>query len=998
MGLVSDKKGGELYVKNIFLFFLILPFAQLVWGDSGVACPGQLFKFDQEVLIKSNCPQLPIQNPNKRKLVDQARGTCACLREQIKTNDLLKSISETAKVGDDALEASKKKYRERFFDMYEKMTVGASVQAKILGLENDLDKENSNKEKIVGCTPSDVSRQVNTKAIKSLETQLKDLKALQKENLKKRENCSIPETEECIKLKITGERIQKNIASAKDPDIRCSAAIKLMLEKMKDDSHAKSLNGFMGSISIPEQMFFSALQDLISKNNLSGLLEKAKVLNLGNGKDINCSDVHSFVSSKYDAFKESEKVKQGEKDPQIQGEVVRISQCEENDSLCQEFESKNNEILEETKEKYSAEAEDCITQAEFDTFKAMPSEALLNAIEKNARHPGDLLILPKNEFGMTEIENATTNFLRSNPIIAKMALDKTNRKMLGEQLQNLAKSLKGKDGQVRKYKAYLNFMKNDVREMAKNSQKMNASESFVCDKIASSFTAIEIANDLPFEDFENDKEQTLIGKLQTEFKRCDTLDYQDSSTTDLFSTLNQNPIFNLGLDKKDANAEAQEFKDLKTNLCADYPSYVTKECNKNADDKCRMNYLAKQKSGGDLPEIVDQAAQASIDANQSNSIKTSLDQEDMKDVSRYTDESQQDHEYKAWWNQNVGSKMDQNVMARPGHYDEFEKSQRQNESIAFSAKAPESLFAPIDPVASNNSNSNANAAPQAGQQVPEYAKDIPSFDPSKLASATSPKDLIPNYDSLAPSKQKESLTQVKEYIASKPNSPISEESVDEEISSVNKKIAANIKTIENKIEKISSSKPEIASPNMNNGSRSVPILPMQNNIASFSQPFVSSNSNSTGGSTAKLNTKSQSAQATNKALIQANESRDAESNLQNEGRSPASLLVQDTINFQKGVFDPALLAPGILINEEILVPDSHDKYEKIKTNLNDLKLFLSEQIDPKSIKDPKIYRIKDPKESPNSYILFYVSKGASGEINVKTVNRKSTLRDLNNTL
>jgi hypothetical protein len=282
--------------------------------------------------------------------------------------------------------------------------------------------------------------------------------------------------------------------------------------------------------------------------------------------------------------------------------------------------------------------------------------------------------------------------------------------------------------------------------------------------------------------------------------------------------------------------------------------------------------------------------------------------------------------------------------------------------------------------------------------VPEYAKEIPSFDPSKLAKATSPKDLIPNYESLAPFKQKESLTQVKEYIASKPNSPVSEESVDEEISSVNKKIAANIKNIENKLEKITNSKPEIASPNMPNVSRSAPIIPAQNNVASFSQPFAGSSSNSTGGSTAKLNTKSQSAQATNKALIQANDSRAAEANVPNEGRGPASLLVQETINFQKGVFDPALLQSGLIVNEEVLVPDSHDKYEKIKTNLNDLKAFLSEQIDPKAFKEPKIYRIKDPKESLNSYILFYVSKGSSGEINVKTVDRKSTLRDLKNTL
>ena len=975
-------------MKNIFLSFLILAFSPIVWGDGGGSCDGKLLDFDQNVLFNSNC--LGDQSTgvfSKSDELEKKKKTCGCLREQVKTNALLKSISETAKVDENALEKSKTKYKEKFFSMYEKMTVGASVQAKILGLDDDLDKENSNKEKIVGCTPSDVSSQVKLKSIRSLEVQFKDLTKLQKENQKNIDKkCSIPDTEECLALQQTAERIKSNLSKAKDPDANCSAAIELLLEKMKGDSKNKD---------IIQQTVNTLLEQLRAKD-IEALIATSKKLNIAGGAEINCSDVYMFVSKQYEAFKKQEDEKSI---ASYAGETIASSKCEKGDMLCEQFEQKNADILQKTQEKYGAKSEECITQAEFDTFKAMPNEALLTALAES-KHPERLLILPKTEFGMTEIERGTTNFLRSNPIIAKMVLNKDNRSELGQKLKTLAKSLNKKDDNAGKYKAYLNFMKDDVKKIANDKEKMNLSESFVCDKMASSFTAIQIANDLPFEEEMNQEEQTQIGKLQTEFKKCDILSYRDSSTTDLYATLNQNPVFNLGVDKQDSNLEEKEFSDLKASICGEYPKYVANECKNSADDSCRINFLKRERAERKMAispadfNFVD----ATVDANQSKSIKTNLDNDDIKNVSRYSDESQQDHEYKDWWNENVGSKMDQNVMARPGHYDEFEKSQRQNESIAFSAKAPESLFAPIDPVANTNSNSSANAATLPGQQIPEYAKDIPSFDTSKLANATSPKDLIPNYDSLAPFKQKESLNQVKEYIASKPNSPITEESVDEEISNVNKKIAANIKEIEKKIDKISSPNSAINSPSMPNGSRSAPSFSAQNNVPSMNRPYVNSNSNSSGGGSAKINTRSQSSQATNKALIQANESRVTEANLQDEGRSPASLLVQDTINFQKGVFDPALLQPGLLINEEILVPDSHDKYEKIKTNINDLKKYLSEQIDPKTIKGPKIYRIRDPKESPNSYILFYVSKGSSGEINVKTVNRKSTLRDLNNSL
>jgi hypothetical protein len=237
---------------------------------------------------------------------------------------------------------------------------------------------------------------------------------------------------------------------------------------------------------------------------------------------------------------------------------------------------------------------------------------------------------------------------------------------------------------------------------------------------------------------------------------------------------------------------------------------------------------------------------------------------------------------------------------------------------------------------------------------------------------------------------------VKKFIATQENPPFSEKVVDQELSQVNEKIANNIQEIEKKIHKITNTNGPTSTSQAGGQNSFVPKFSANTNVGIGLQQLPSSNvSSGSSASSAKFSSASLASNAANKALLQANESKDDSTG---SARSPASLKAESGINFQKGVFDPALLPAGLLVNEEVLTPSTHEEYQKIKENLDELKNYLAGQIDVKELKEPKILKIKDPKESPNSYILFYVTKGPTGLINVKTVNRKSTLRELNNTL
>jgi hypothetical protein len=730
--------------------------------------------------------------------------------------------------------------------------------------------------------------------------------------------------------------------------------------------------------------YFSLQNDVESLKRLSTF--EAPVFSVNNSEKT-CDFINDFIKKTLTPFKLSKAV----------GDEVMPGQCDKEDNateadttLCEVFNVINADLDKKLKDKYVTNSKDCIRNEEYETFKGMPGADFMKELAES-KSPGDLLTIPKST--NSESDKQRIKFLRSNPILAKLSRENSFKKSLGSLLQNLAKKqLDPNKSQKDKFNDYMSFMKKDVTGLLKSSQVKNV-ERYVCDELAGNFTAIQLANDLTAWDKDPSKD-SYTEQLNKAMHACNISGFNEAASTDFGAFQRTSPLFTLGLSDKDKTDEEASFNDMKKDICKDYnPAFAAASCDGKMDDNCRAKYL------GPLPASVE-IANVTKNMVEKKMINSHLTDDNINFASSKNDERKQDHEFINWWDQTIGSKLSKDVIASKGEGDQFIADQKNNLEIASSTNVPDRFLPPN--VASAPGivapAENSNQPNSQGQQIPEYSKDVAPFDVSKLASATSAKEMIPKFESLPPVKQIESLTEFKEFNASQPNSPISQQSIDEEIAKVNNKIEGNIKEISNKIEKISTSAPQIAPTSSSNISQSSPnTISNQSNVANFNQPFVNFQRN-TSGRSAKITTKSISSKATNKALLQANEFKAAEANRQNEGRDPASLLVKDSIQFQTGEVDPTILRPGLLVNQEVLVPDSHAKYEKIRTNLDDLKVFLADQIDPKTINAPKIYRIKDPKKSSNLHMLFYVSKGPSGEINVRAINRKSTLRDLNNTI
>ncbi len=937
------------------------------FGD--VSCPGNSVANDLTNLIQTSCDLLPNSDSKNKR-------SCKCLEDAQKENVLIgASYDQTVDVKK-LLEDQKKQYQERFFDAYQKMTLQASIQSEILQIsKSDVEDLDNQDEKYVGCSAKKVSEEITSKMSLNGSKHIGALKNLLKEKEKLLKSCK---ENDCAKVQKIIDQIKTNTQKLTKSMNPCE----LSMELLKKDLNAEKVKAM--------RAFFTTNKDEESLSRLkilSDAFENPELSTINNPSlQDPCAFINEFIEKTLTPFTNSD----------VGGGDVLVGQCDnkkaEDKTLCEVFNGINADLKAEVVKKYESQPKDCISNAEFETFKGMPGKLLMEELAK-AKSPEDLLTIPKSS--NSPLERERIKFLRSNPILAQLSRDPSFKGVLGSLLKNVAKNqlIPGKSNKD-SYNDYLTFMKRDVAVLLKSSN-VDKVKAYVCDELSNNFTAIQIANDLPDLNKPSSSDN-YPEQLKKALSRCKILDVNEASTTNTQALLKTSPLFTLGLTDAEKLAEVASFDDMKNDICKDYNSdFAAASCDGKMDDNCRAKYL------GTLPASAE-IANATKGMIEKKMINPFLTVQDVNFASSQNDERKQNHEFISWWDQAIGSKLSKDVIASKGEEKQFIADQKLNLEIASGTNVPDRFLSPAERTTSNvvsppgidSPSVNSNQPNSQGQQIPEYSKDVEPFDVSKLASATSAKEMIPKFESLPPVKQKESLTEFKEFNATQPNSPISQQSIDEEIAKVNNKIEGNIKEISNKIEKISSAAPQIAPTGSAGISQSAPNpISQQSNVATVTQPVVNSHTNSSGGtSSAKIDTKSISSKATNKALLQANEFRESEANRQNEGRVPASLTADSGINFQRGLMDPSLLKSDLRV--DVLTPPSHKEYLLIKENLIDLVTFLAKKIDVKDLKEPKIVKILDPKVSPISYLFFYVSKSPSGSIDVITVDRKYKLDTL----
>ena len=977
MGLKSDEVSGELHVKmkifyNFLFFFSFAAFgnADLPLDLSGSgACYFGGFAFDLQKLVNSSKCIDPQQSQNKGLSAE----TCDCLENEATDNLLVKSQMEIEndKYKND-VEKVKQGYRNRFADVLEKMTLGAGIQSEILGLN-----EQNESEKVVGCDPSEFSTNVSRMLVDNIEIQNKALDKLLAKAEKDMKTCQQANNCSALEAHVKSIKDNKNVLNKKSP---CNVSLGLL----KKEDALKDLDEMRKHYSQKKDYEQLCIIDYIKTYT------QGQTPNDCGGKS-SCQVIQTFFSKTKASYQAAGSESAGS-----------VKNCEPGDVLCLTIDQFFEQNGKNAKRKYAKNEDECISRAEFETFKGMPGEKLLNAISdaKNGNEAAEFLSV-KN-LTESDLDQERIHFLRSNPILAKMASSGNMKTELGDKLKQLADKIKNIDptlspskAQSQKFKDYLAFMKNDVGGMLKgrkNLKKVKMNNKFVCETLQQNFTAIEIANDLP--EVDDGKKKIDDINLSKAVEYCAKKTNNQSSTTNIAATLALSPLFTLGEPTVDKELSEKEFKDLKDDICSGYnQDYAAKNCDSKLDEDCRKKYL-----------LGSPQTEATAIADNQGSVAPNLTPDQIQHAMRDTETQNQDTEFKNWYEKNVSSKMSKNVIATRGQEENFVFEQQKNNQIFSSAKVPESLNSGDDSngsspsLAKSSTNSNSSRSQNertSGQQIPDYANDRPLYDPSKLANAKVPQDIIPGFNKMPLDTQKQSLNDVKDFISSQDNSPFDTEDVDEEIKKVDKKIVE--KDAKRKTAIASDSQSPIINPSAaasfttSNAPRPSPSSSF--NSASFGGGGLS-RSNASGAG--KPSTVKDPNKLMNDALVKSNEYIQKNQIASADGRSPASLTATGSVNFLKGFVDPSTLKPGLLIHEEVLIPYSHDEYEKVKSNLDNLKKYLAENIDVSQIKGSKVYRIKDPQASPESFILFYVSVGDTGSINVKTIDRKKTLKNLNN--
>jgi hypothetical protein len=982
---LADEKRGDFTLKMNIIFSALLFFSFSVHAgtevielpeNGGISCDNNLpFKFSTDNLFQTKCDLSKVE---KRDNLRQNRILCDCLKSEAKANVFIQSRLDDGQVTRDRIDKSKQEYQKRFVDVYGKMTLGASIQSEILNLNNE-ESVDGTSDKKVGCTASEFSGLMSEKIEANIKIQSDALSSLLNEAQEKFAKCKKNKSEaDCLNQKNVINQIIQNQRELKEKS-PCSVSLNLLKTQLNSDH----------SLDDMKRYFSKDKKTLDQINLIEGVLKSGKVMSLAfyAGAPVplsfnSCETIKKFVAGPYQKFNES----------QIEGADIlarRSSQCDAGDLLCNLMEQQNQNLQNKIKERYRP-TKDCITQAEFDTYKGMPGEELLGLFADTRRKPGSILKIPHSTESI--VDKQRIDFLRSNPIIAKMATDDKMRAELGQKLHSLALEMKGKSP-AEKFKKYISFMKDDVKKLLKDKEMKSVNE-YVCHSLVDNLTAIELANDIPPID-KKEKHDGDIGMLFHHLDRCHVDDFNQSATTNLNKTLETSPIFTLGLTSGEVKDEKKEFDDLKAQVCGEYnETFAKKNCHSVLDEKCRNKFLKNTKN-----------AVAGAISDTPGAINSFLNEKQISHAMADTDRNQQDNDFKSWYKENVASKFDPNVLASRGYEDNFVKSQEQNRSISSTTEVPErfsntssNVTTPSVATSTNPAIGSSSQANSPGQQVPDYAQQTsPTFDPTKLSNATGPKDLIPNFNQLPLTDQKQSLSDVKDFIASQDNPPFDPEVVDEEINKVDDKIAAIKKssiTPDNQDVRSGSIVNPAAAATFTNPGQVNPALSGSIGPSISNQSNFASNRNSNFGKNVKPSVNG--AKSMNEALLNANESRENPESISSGSRSPASVNGTEIFNFQKGVLDPSLVDQALLVQEQVLVPETHEKYEKIKSNLDDLKKYLAEKVDPSQFKESKVFKIKDPNKSPDAYILFYVSKGQSGSINVKTIDRKKTLKSLNN--
>ncbi len=675
----------------------------------------------------------------------------------------------------------RKSYLAKYDTVYKLMTVQTSAQELALEMTS---KDGD----VVGCTPERMAQGIRKKETDSIPLQLEALNKLKDEAIKDHNKCkNLKDINFRFRLQALGcdyfqnrsEILAKNIekliekqaeVNTKNNDItKCDEAVKVFFndnEKNKMKVIAEYNLNSKNQTDENKKVLINQIKEY--SGNLPKPLDVIKVMKdaafwgslaagsssfeeLVNTYKISCDEIinsYNIIRSTYHNIIIRDNGAEG-RDYSPEG-IDPKTQCKSHDMLCAAFAIKNEQISqEETSLLAKKSADECLSYAQYVTFKGMPSDDLLKefASGKAAK------LLDDNSTWLNgHASKDKLKFLQSNPILAQIAKGgKDNNELraeLGKSLQKMAKDILNTDqSPAAKFDSYLKYMKDEkdgfkgIYIKSKAMSKMN-----VCDSLQSSFTAITLANDLKgaatSSSESGDSDKTVL--------QCVAKLYDNTGTSDLDGTLKLDPVFGLGANDENSIPSEDDFEKFKLDNCTDINKLKSNDCANKSNKKCK--------------EKVDIEAIKTV--SEKNKIPESFDKKKLDAMTAGFDKTKENKTVKEFWDKEIGSKINHNSLATKNDGGAYAATVAKKQAIMGSPDIQSRYEQYMNPAATTNSSVAGSVAPisnnlanaeQGGFSRSSDDKNQvrPEFTANQsLAAPTS----VPNYSSIP----KETFEQSKE--------------------------------------------------------------------------------------------------------------------------------------------------------------------------------------------------------------------------------------------
>lgn len=596
---------------------------------------------------------------------------CRCVRAEAENNVFVKINLTNQQALDEKVIEYQTANTKRFVSAYSQMTIEADIQEQVLGLDTKPVGT-----QIANCPPKQFAEDVKTNSEEHFKQQNILLNKMLDERKEALKGCKDWVAKKVSKGKGNDEAVKERIGKcAKLQDSITTIEMNLPNksgEEMADMGCGQSATR-LTKIALKTRLEIARAYYVETKNRPKEIATNDMIKSLD--QDI----VGCFAPGNSPTERASTFLVGFDQEYKLSGGATnREGQCDGlkdgTKELCTALENTNTALADELKKQYDFKPEsECISFSEFKTFKGMPEPELMDAFTNASRFfSTDLLETPVN--GSTELKRQRLNFLRANPLIAKVAQNEKSREALGEMLKKLGKSLEGKND-FEKFNAYLHFMKDEKKGLKSLLVKPEAqsTEMYICNQLTQNFTAIQVSNDLPQE--EPDRDEDAFEANLRKIKGCQLDEHNELSVTKLEETLKASPIFLLA--PEDVDAEKQKLKDefnkFKGKYCEGYQSKIAGY--KGTPEERRQQFLDHSPFHG---------YKEALDANGIVGGGTNIDWDEAR---RGTSEKRQDKVLQKLWNLHERPKLASSPVMLRGQENEFLEGLAKNRSSVGNSKS-----------------------------------------------------------------------------------------------------------------------------------------------------------------------------------------------------------------------------------------------------------------------------------------------------------------------